>query len=94
MNKEIEGFGQLNGRIIKSLWKQQTDLIINHPEGVKILINDDDPVEINAEISGPDDTPYKDGIFKVRLLFPNDFPISPPIGITNLNAIKIVIMIT
>jgi len=88
MSKEIEGFGQLNGRIIKSLWKQQTDLIIKHPEGVRILINDDDPVDINAEITGPDDTPYKDGIFKTRLLLPNDFPLSPPKGKSILSSTK------
>jgi len=82
MNREFEGFKQLNGKIIKSLWKQQTDLLIKHPEGVKIIINDENPAEIKAEITGPDDTPYKNGVFKIKLVLPNDFPINPPKGNT------------
>jgi len=53
---------------------------LKYPDGVKIIINDNDPVDINAEISGPDETPYKDGNFKVKLLIPNDFPLNPPKG--------------
>lgn len=80
MNREIEGFGQLNARIIKSLWKQQKDLLLKHPEGVRLIINDDNPAEISVEIAGPEETPYANGIFNVKLLLPNDFPNNPPKG--------------
>lgn len=29
-------------------------------------------------IVGPDDTPYENGVFKARLTFPTDYPLSPP----------------
>lgn len=77
LNKE---YNNPNPRILKILWNQQNNLKTKHPEGVKIIINDENPVDINAEITGPQDTPYKDGIFKISLLIPNDFPNSPPKG--------------
>lgn len=66
--------------IIKSLLRQQNDLLINYPEGVKIKINTEDYLDIQADILGPIGTPYEDGIFKVVLVISNDFPNSPPKG--------------
>lgn len=66
--------------ILKSLYKQQNDLINNHPEGVKIIINPVDYLDIQAEISGPEKTPYEGGIFHMKLIISKDFPITPPKG--------------
>ena len=66
--------------IIKSLLRQQNDLLVNHPEGVKVIINPEDYLDIQAEISGPVGTPYEDGVFRVRLVVPNEFPNLPPKG--------------
>ena len=71
--------------IIKSLLRQQNDLLINFPEGVKIIINQEDYLDINVEITGPIGTPYEDGVFKVKLNIPNDFPNTPPKGMIIIN---------
>lgn len=67
--------------IIKSLLRQQNDLLVNYPEGVKITINPEDFLDIQANIIGPIGTPYENGIFKVKLIVPNDFPLVAPKGI-------------
>ena len=71
--------------IIKSLLRQQNDLLINYPEGVKIIINQEDYLDIQADISGPTGTPYENGIFKVKLMIPNDFPNVPPKSLIIIN---------
>ena len=69
---------------IKSLIKQQQELSVRYPEGVKILINQEDPLDIQADITGPQATPYENGLFRVKLVIPSEFPQSPPKGIINL----------
>ena len=71
--------------IIKSLLRQQYDLTVNFPEGVKIIINQEDYLDIHADVSGPIGTPYEDGVFRVKLIIPNDFPNTPPKGIITYN---------
>ena len=67
--------------IIKSLLRQQNDLLVNYPEGVKITINQEDYLDIQDIIIGHVGTPYENGIFKVKLIIPNDFPLVAPKGI-------------
>jgi len=69
-----------NPMIIKSLLRQQNDLVNNFPEGVKIMLNLEDILDIQADIAGPVGTPYEDGLFKVKLVIPADFPNVPPKG--------------
>lgn len=66
--------------VIKSLLRQQNDLLTNHPEGVKIRLNPEDLLDIQADIIGPVGTPYENGVFKVKLVIPNDFPSTAPKG--------------
>lgn len=61
--------------------KQEQDLLVRSPVGVKIIINHEDPMDIQADISGPQATPYENGIFRIRLVTPNEFPHVPPKGI-------------
>lgn len=49
------------------------------------------PLDIQAEIEGPSlypiisvGTPYEEGLFKVKLIIPSDFPRNPPKGLENL----------
>ncbi|KAI8089016.1 ubiquitin-conjugating enzyme/RWD-like protein, partial [Halteromyces radiatus] len=45
--------------------------------------NYQDLTEIQAWIRGPDDTPYENGYFKIRLLLNQGFPTQPPKGYFN-----------
>ena len=66
--------------ITKILWRQQQDLINKHPDGVRIIINEEDPLDINAVVEGPLDTPYQGGLFKVKIVICQDFPNIAPKG--------------
>jgi len=69
-----------NPMILKSLYRQQNELLNNSPEGIKVIINPEDVLDIQADITGPYDTPYQDGVFRVKLIIPNEFPLVPPKG--------------
>ena len=70
----------LNARMIKVLWRQQQELLKKSPDCVKPIINDEDPIDIQADITGPQGTPYEDGIFRVKLFIPSEFPQLAPKG--------------
>ena len=65
---------------MKSLLKQQQELAYKAPDGVKIVINQEDPMDIQADIHGPQATPYEGGVFRIKLLIPSEFPFAPPKG--------------
>jgi ubiquitin-conjugating enzyme E2 S len=67
-------------QVIKILWRQQKALIDKHPDGVLILINEEDPLDINAIIEGPKETPYEGGQFKVKIIVSESFPQTAPKG--------------
>ena len=77
------GYNQvhLNGNIIKVLWRQQQELLKKSPEYVTPIINNENPVDIQIDLEGPKATPYEGGIFRVKLIIPNEFPIAAPKGI-------------
>ena len=70
----------LNARMIKVLWRQQQELLKKSPDCVTPIINDEDPIDIQADIIGPQGTPYEDGIFRVKLFIPSEFPQLAPKG--------------
>jgi ubiquitin-conjugating enzyme E2 S len=67
-------------QVIKILWRQQKALLEKHPDGVSILINEEDPLDINALIEGPKETPYEGGQFKVKIIISENFPQTAPKG--------------
>ena len=71
----------LSANIIKVLWRQQQELLKKSPEYVKPIINNEDPLDIQIDLEGPKATPYEGGIFRVKLIVPNNFPIASPKGI-------------
>ncbi len=79
-NSQIQVQNQINPRITRLLWKQQQELQKKNPDCVIPIINNEDPLDIQADIIGPKSTPYENGIFRVKLFIPNDFPIAPPKG--------------
>ena len=70
----------LNPNIIKALWRQQQELLKKSPEYVTPIINPEDPLDIQCDIEGPKATPYENGIFRVKLEIPFNFPNNPPKG--------------
>jgi ubiquitin-conjugating enzyme E2 S len=70
---------QVSGNIIKVLWRQQQELLTKHPDGV-VMIPTEDPLDIQANIEGPKSTPYEGGLFRVKIVIPNDFPQAAPKG--------------
>lgn len=66
--------------IIKALMRQKKELLNKHPDGVKLICNGDDPLDIQAEIEGPKGTPYQSGVFKVKIVIYSEFPNMAPKG--------------
>lgn len=66
--------------VIKQLSKELKNLNDSPPEGINVVVNDDDFSSIFADIKGPVGTPYENGIFRMKLILSSDFPQSPPKG--------------
>ncbi|KAH1193402.1 Ubiquitin-conjugating enzyme E2 22 [Glycine max] len=66
--------------VIKQLAKELKNIDESPPEGIKVVVNDDDFSIIYADIEGPAGTPYDNGVFRMKLLLSRDFPHSPPKG--------------
>uniref|UniRef100_A0A0A9CYW8 E2 ubiquitin-conjugating enzyme n=1 Tax=Arundo donax TaxID=35708 RepID=A0A0A9CYW8_ARUDO len=66
--------------VIRQLATELKNLDESPPEGIKVIINDDDFTTIFADIEGPAGTPYENGVFRMKLLLSRDFPQSPPKG--------------
>lgn len=49
-------------------------------EGIKVTFNESNVGDIQAEIAGPQGTPYEGGLFRLKLVVPSDFPSTPPKG--------------
>lgn len=76
----ISHMTELPPRVINLISKQVLRLQAQPPEGVVPLIDEDDPTNVQADIKGPDSTPYHGGTFRCRLEFASDFPQTPPKG--------------
>ncbi|GLC51466.1 hypothetical protein PLESTB_000505500 [Pleodorina starrii] len=71
---------QLSAQTMKRLQRELHDLATNPAEGIRVLINDQNLTDVQAEMDGPAGTPYEGGLFRLRLHLPADFPQSPPKG--------------
>ncbi|KAF7990093.1 hypothetical protein HCN44_009082, partial [Aphidius gifuensis] len=74
----ISNVENLSPQIIRRVAKEMTELVAQPPEGIRVIINDDDLTDIQAVIEGPAGTPYTDGHFKVKVALGKDFPQCPP----------------
>ncbi|KAL1197070.1 Ubiquitin-conjugating enzyme E2 22 [Cardamine amara subsp. amara] len=66
--------------VIKQLAKELKSLDESPPDGIKVVVNDEDFSTICADIEGPVGTPYENGLFRMKLALSHDFPHSPPKG--------------
>ncbi|KAA6367324.1 MAG: hypothetical protein EZS28_037150, partial [Streblomastix strix] len=59
--------------------KKEIDLIQRiPPHNIAAWPKDDSLYNIHATLQGPKGTPYSDGEFRLELIFPTNYPISPP----------------
>jgi ubiquitin-conjugating enzyme E2 S len=70
----------LSAAAMRQLAKDLSDLQSSPPEGIRVLMNEQDLTDVQAEIDGPAGTPYAGGLFRMRLALPADYPAAPPKG--------------
>ena len=63
---------------IARLQNELKDLMMNPPTNCSAGMIEDDIYKWNATILGPEGSPYHEGIFKLKIDFPQDYPFKPP----------------
>ncbi|CAH1117305.1 unnamed protein product [Phaedon cochleariae] len=48
------------------------------PQGICVFQKDDKLQHLEANITGPEETPYKGGVFTLEIMVPEKYPFSPP----------------
>ncbi|XP_028402883.1 ubiquitin-conjugating enzyme E2 G2 [Dendronephthya gigantea] len=67
------------GAALKRLMAEYKQLTLNPPEGIIAgPVNEENFFEWEALIMGPEGTPFEDGVFTAKIVFPTDYPLSPP----------------
>ncbi|XP_066282960.1 ubiquitin-conjugating enzyme E2-22 kDa-like isoform X1 [Branchiostoma lanceolatum] len=59
--------------------KELAALRKSRPLGIQVSLPSDSLHEWEAVIPGPDDSLYKGGKFKIRILLPENYPLAPPV---------------
>lgn len=68
-------------QVITRILAEIRDLVRYPPDGIEYLDGEENSVcELHAMITGPEETPFVSGKFKVKLLLSEDYPNSPPKG--------------
>lgn len=65
-------------KVLNQVLKQLAHLQETKLDGIRYLANDDNPLDIQAEMEGPEETPYHGGVFRLKLTLGSDFPAQPP----------------
>lgn len=74
MSKKVSG-----DYCTKRLLKELKDFIHDpHPICSSVRMKDDDLREWEATITGPPNSVYEEGVFKLCFKFPKSYPIEPP----------------
>eukprot|EP00891_Asterochloris_glomerata_P003712 jgi/Astpho2/3712/e_gw1.00060.65.1_t len=76
----LQGLDHLPAGSIKKLARELKDLQDKPEEGIKVHVSEENIADVQAEYEGPAGTPYESGHFRMKLLFGQDFPNSPPKG--------------
>ena len=71
----------ISPHIMNALYKQGNYLKKHPINGIHYYYNDNDITDIQADIEGPEGTPYEGGIFRVKIKIPINFPNVAPKGI-------------
>lgn len=70
----------LSPQTLRCVMKELAELNKTPMEDVQLHINQQDVTDIQATITGPVDTPFAGGQFRVKLVLGKDFPATPPKG--------------
>mmetsp|Transcript_37887 Transcript_37887/g.95226 ORF Transcript_37887/g.95226 Transcript_37887/m.95226 type:complete len:210 (+) Transcript_37887:124-753(+) len=68
----------LSPAVLKKIQQELRSLLRSPLEDVKLIPCEEDLSTVQAFIYGPKDTPYENGVFKVKLKLGSDFPSVPP----------------
>ena len=60
------------------IMKETKLLLEKTPPGVRVTVSDENPRHFLFDIQGPPGSFYEEGIFKVEIFLPADYPMSPP----------------
>jgi len=60
------------------LTKELKDIVANPPPGITAGLKDKNLYEWEATLVGPSGTPYSDAIFKLKFVFPKNYPFQAP----------------
>ncbi len=58
--------------------KEFDEITLTPPYNCSASLIDNNIYNWEASIIGPENTPYKDGVFKLEINFPEDYPFHPP----------------
>jgi len=58
--------------------RELNELQNSPPEGIRVVTNEDNMLDVTGLIEGPEGTPYAGGYFRVRFKFTEEFPAAPP----------------
>ncbi len=67
-------------QVLQAIARDLRKLVGASPEGITVVVNEQNVTDIQADIEGPIGTPYEGGVFRCKLVLSNDFPTTPPRG--------------
>jgi len=79
--RSLAGYENLPPQVIARVSREVAELAMRPPDGIRYLPPEDDNLsEVRVLISGPEGTPYEEGVFHAKLVLGADYPQLPPRG--------------
>lgn len=60
------------------LGRELSQLAASPPQGISVSAKNDDLKVLEAQVIGPEGTPYENGLFKLEISIPEKYPFVPP----------------
>ena len=71
----------LNPQVVNRVAREVQKMLADPQGGIRIILNERDITDIQADIEGPAGTPYEGGTFRCKLVVGSEFPAAPPRGV-------------